>query len=127
MWEDVQAAQHRSSQALAEPIEEEEKEEIRQKEDAVEKSHELIKDKVARLPEDDMEELVAALLRAMGYRARVTPNGPDRGVDVLASPDGLGLEQPRIKAEVKHRPKSAMGAQEIRSFLGGVREGDRGL
>ena len=63
----------------------------------------------------------------MGYRARVTPEGLDRGVDVLASPDGLGLEQPRIKAEVKHRPKSAMGAQDIRSFPGGLREGDRGL
>jgi len=113
---------------VAEPIEEAEKEEIRQtKEDAVETSHELIKDQVTRLTEDEMGDLTAALLHAMGDRARVTPKGPARGVDVLASPDGLGLEQPRIKAEVKHRPKSAMGAQDIRSFLGGLREGDRGL
>ncbi len=46
---------------------------------------------------------------------------------MLASPDGLGLEEPRIKAEVKHRPKTSMGSQEVRSFLGGLRQGDRGL
>jgi restriction system protein len=74
-----------------------------------------------------MEHLVAAVLRAIGYRARVTPQGPDRGVDVIASPDGSGLEAPRIKAEVKHRSKTPMGSQDVRSFIGGLREGDRGL
>ena len=89
-------------------------------------ARELIKDKILILSDEEMEQLAAAILRAMGYRTRVTPRGPDRGVDVLASPDGLGLEEPRIKAEVKHRP-ATMGAQEIRSFLGGLREGDRAL
>jgi restriction system protein len=80
IWEDVRAAQHRSSRAAEGPREEAEKEAIRQtKEDPIERSRELIKDQVARLTEDDMEELAAALLRAMGYRARVTPKGPDRG------------------------------------------------
>lgn len=97
------------------------------KEDESAKALELVKDAIVALTDRDCEELVAALLRAMGYRARVTPVGPDRGVDVLASPDGLGLEEPRIKAEVKHRPKTAMGSQDIRSFLGGLRQGDRGL
>ena len=106
----------------------EEKEELGQlKEDTVSRAHELIKDRVLSLSPDEMEELVAALLRAMGYKTKVMPKGPDRGVDVLASPDGLGLEVPRIKAEVKHRPSSQMGSQEIRSFLGGLREGDRAL
>lgn len=52
---------------------------------------------------------------------------PDRGSDVFASPDGLGLEEPRIFVEVKHRPRSTMGADEIRAFLGGRRPGDRCL
>lgn len=106
----------------------EEREELGQlKEDTASRAHELIKDRILALSPDDMEELVAALLRAMGYKAKVMPKGPDRGVDVLASPDGLGLESPRIKAEVKHRPNSQMGSQDIRSFLGGLREGDRAL
>ncbi len=97
------------------------------KEDEVAKALELIKDAIVALSDREAEQLVASVLRAMGYRARVTPVGADRGVDVIASPDGLGLEEPRIKAEVKHRPKTAMGAPEIRSFIGGLRQGDRGL
>lgn len=33
-----------------------------------------------------MERLVAGMLKAMGYCARVTPKGPDGGRDVIASP-----------------------------------------
>lgn len=87
---------------------------------------ELVKDRVNQLEWEDMERLVAGLLKAMGYCARVMPKGPDGGRDVVASPDALGLESPRIVAEVKHR-KGAMGAPEIRSFIGGLRAGDRGL
>lgn len=96
------------------------------KDETVAQSHELIKDKIVALLPDEMEELVASILRAMGYKAKVSPKGPDRGVDVIASPDGLGLTQPRIKAEVKHR-NGSMGAPAIRSFIGALREGDSGL
>lgn len=87
---------------------------------------ELIKDRVNQLDWEDMERLVAGLLKAMGYCARVMPKGPDGGRDVVASPDALGLESPRIVAEVKHR-KGAMGAPAVRAFIGGLRTGDRGL
>lgn len=87
---------------------------------------ERIKDRVAALDWDDMEQLVAGLLRAMGYHAYVTSTGADGGRDVVASPDALGLESPRIIVEVKHR-QDAMGAPAIRSFLGGLRSSDRGL
>jgi restriction system protein len=93
---------------------------------AVSRSKELIKDKLIALDPEEMEEMLAALLRAMGFRTRVSPSGPDRGVDVFASPDGLGLQEPRIKAEVKHRSGS-IGSQPIRSFIGALRAGDRGL
>jgi restriction system protein len=73
-----------------------------------------------------MQELVAGLLRAMGYKTRVSPSGSDRGKDIVASPDGLGFEDPRIVVEVKHRT-AAMGSQEIRSFLGGRHDNDKGL
>lgn len=105
--------------------EREELEETRQ--DTQARALELIKDRILRLDDSQLEHLVAALLRGMGYRTRVTPRGPDRGVDVFASPDGLGFQEPRIKVEVKHRRNTTIGAQEIRSFLGGLRPGDRGL
>jgi len=96
------------------------------KDETIAQSHEQIKDKIAALTWQEMEKLVASILRAMGYQARVSPKGPDRGVDVLASPDGLGLTLPRIKAEVKHR-KGSIGSQSIRSFISVLCEGDSAL
>jgi len=92
-----------------------------------ERAHERLKDRLMRLSWSEMQEVVAALLRALGYRTTVSPVGPDRGKDVFASPDGLGFEQPRIVVEVKHRPGFTIGAGDIRSFLGGRHRDDRGL
>ena len=61
---------------------------------------ELIKDRVNQLDWEDMERLVAGMLKAMGYYARVMPKDPDDGRDVVASPDAPELESPRIVAEV---------------------------
>ncbi|WP_052380549.1 restriction endonuclease [Paenibacillus camerounensis] len=113
-----------------EPVQAETEEEAEEleliKEDVIEKSNEFIKDKIANLDWEQMQELVAGILRGMGYKTRISPKGPDRGRDILASPDGLGLEEPRIIVEVKHR-SGHMGANEIRSFTGGLRAGDRGI
>ncbi len=94
--------------------------------DIQQRAFEFTKDKVSQLDWSDMQELVAGLLRAMGYKTRVSPSGSDRGKDIVASPDGLGFEDPRIVVEVKHR-QAAMGSQEIRSFLGGRHDNDKGL
>jgi len=91
------------------------------------RSLEFIKDRISSLNWEEMQELVAGLLRAMGYKTRISPAGSDRGKDIIASPDGFGFEQPRIVVEVKHRPNTAMGSQELRSFLGGRHKDDKGL
>ncbi|MBL0317342.1 MAG: restriction endonuclease, partial [Flavobacteriales bacterium] len=95
------------------------------KDETIERANEFIKDKIANLSWDKMQDFVAGLLRAMGYITQVSPKGPDRGKDIIASPDGLGLEEPRIKVEVKHR-KGQMGAPDIRSFIGSIRS-EKGL
>jgi restriction system protein len=66
----------------------------------LEQSEQAIEDRIVRLEWEQVQELVAGVLRAMGYRTTVSPRGSDRGVDVFASPDGLGLEEPRIFVEV---------------------------
>ena len=120
----LRAARDGSEAAPPEELVEEEEELL---EDIEARSLEFIKDRVVHLDWEDMQRLVAGLLRAMGYKTRISAAGPDRGKDIVASPDGFGFESPRIVAEVKHRPKSSMGSQEIRSFVGGRHPDDKGL
>ncbi len=91
------------------------------------RSKELIKDRIAVLDWAEMQDLVAGLLRGMGYKTTVSPKGADRGKDIMASPDRFGFEEPRIVVEVKHRRDQRMGPNEIRSFLGGRHAKDKGL
>lgn len=127
---DLLAALHGESKSPAEvdEVEAEIDSELFQssRQDTVNQSKELIKDKIVSLDPDQMEQLMAAVLRGMGFRARVSPKGPDRGIDIIASPDGLGLQEPRIKVEVKHRG-GTIGSQALRSFIGALRPGDRGI
>jgi restriction system protein len=95
--------------------------------DVIDRAHEFIKDKISSLDWEELQELTAAILRALGFKTQVSPPGSDRGRDIVASPDGLSLSSPRIKVEVKHRPRTAIGAPEVRSFIGGLRGDDRGL
>jgi restriction system protein len=48
-----------------------------------------------------LAHLVAELLRLEGYKTKVSPPGPDGGVDILAAGGTLGLGEDRIVVEVK--------------------------
>ena len=96
-------------------------------EELLERAETVIEEQITRLDWEALQELVAGILRAMNYRTTVSPRGADRGVDIFASPDGLGLEEPRIFVEVKHRVNTSIDAQQVRSFLGGRSTGDRCL
>ena len=75
----------------------------------------------------DFQHLVAGLLRGMGYHVSwVAPPGPDRGVDVIALTDPLGIRGPRIKVQVK-RHAAKVSVDGIRSFMGVLADGDVGL
>ncbi|MCO5961797.1 restriction endonuclease [Sinorhizobium meliloti] len=49
----------------------------------------------------DFTRLVAAILSAQGYQTRVSPPGADSGVDIVAGNGLLGLDGPRVVAQVK--------------------------
>lgn len=76
----------------------------------------------------EFQDLVAALLRAMGYYTPfVAPRGKDGGIDVIAYQDPLGTESPRIQVQIKHRETSA-NVQEIRQLMGLLQKaGDVGI
>jgi len=75
----------------------------------------------------EFQELVAALLRGMGYFTPfVAPKGKDGGVDIIAYKDPLGTTTPRIQVQVKHRESNA-SVKEIRELMGLLKNGDVGI
>ena len=56
---------------------------------------------VARFQGHGMARLVDAVLRATGYTTYLSPEGPDKGVDILAAPDPMGFGEPRVCVQVK--------------------------
>lgn len=79
------------------------------------------------MPPYEFQELVADLLRAMGYYvAWVSPPGKDGGVDILAQPDVLGTRPPRIKVQVKRQVPS-VSVDGLRSFMALLGDEDVGL
>lgn len=80
-----------------------------------------------KMPPFEFQELVAALLRAMGHEvAWIAPPGKDGGIDIIALTDPLGIRPPRIKVQVK-RQQQAATVDVVRSFLALLGEGDIGL
>ncbi|HXD54189.1 MAG TPA: restriction endonuclease [Solirubrobacteraceae bacterium] len=79
---------------------------------------ELIRAQVAALDAYETQDLVAGILRALGYHTRTSPEGADGGIDVLASRDALGLEPPLVKVQVKARPTTHSKPEEVRALAG---------
>lgn len=75
----------------------------------------------------EFQDLVAALLRAMGYHVSwVSPPGADKGIDILAHTDPLGTTVPRIKVQVKRR-EGKINVEGLRSFMAVLGEQDVGI
>jgi restriction system protein len=67
----------------------------------------------------EFQDLVAGLLKAMGYHiSDVAQRGPDGGIDIIAYTDPLGTRQPRIIVQVKHRPNDAVSSDEVQKLAG---------
>lgn len=96
-------------------------------EEAEEAAWAQIDDYLRHLNPYDFQNLVAALLRGMGYFVEwVSPPGPDGGIDILAHTDPLGAKGPRILIQVKHRDSKAT-VEQLRSFLAILGDSDVGL
>jgi restriction system protein len=69
----------------------------------------------------DFQDLIAGLLRAMGYHVDwVARQGPDGGIDIVAYPDDLGITSPKVKVQVKREARETTegGLREFLSFIG---------
>jgi len=73
-----------------------------------------------------LAEFVAHLLGIMGYQTRVSPEGPDGGIDIIAHKDELGFEPPIIKVQVKSSD-SSVGDPVVTALYGKVSGNEFGL
>jgi len=93
-------------------------------EDIIESTKDFVLKELSRnLKGYALEEFVANLLQAMGYRTTVSPQGGDSGIDITAYKDEL---PPRILVQVKSQD-SDIKETTIQSLKGAMREGDYGL
>ena len=83
----------------------------------------ILKELSRQLKGYDLEEFVADLLNAMGYRTKVSAHGGDRGIDVIAYKDEL---PPRIAVQVKSQDGDIKETT-IQSLKGAMMPGDYGL
>lgn len=74
----------------------------------------------------EFEEFTAALLRTLGYEARVTRYSQDGGVDVVAHKDPLGVEPPLIKVQCKQSDRCS-GAPDVQRLVGTQGVGEHSL
>ena len=130
-YREWRASKERAIEPQTTAIEETEdpvKEAIIELENLEEQANNGIRDYIRGKNPYEFQDMVAALLKAMGYYIQsVAPKGKDGGVDVVAYVDPLGAQTPRIKVQVKHRPDAVIGASDIRALLGILRSGDIAL
>lgn len=97
-------------------------------EDAEDSARSQIESYLQKMPPYPFQDVVAGLLRAMGYDVLwVAPPGPDGGFDVVAQTDPLGARGPRIKAQVKQRSESRVSPADLRSFMAVLGDQDIGI
>lgn len=72
--------------------------------------------------------LVDAVLRAQGFATRVSPPGPDGGVDIVAGAGAMGFDGPRLVVQVKsqYAPADVTVLRELKGTMADYRA-DQGL
>jgi restriction system protein len=86
----------------------------------------ILKQLAQELKGHGFADFVAHLLGAMGYRTRVSPEGPDGGIDIIAHKDELGFEPPMVKVQVKST-EGSIGDPVVSALYGKVAANEYGL
>jgi len=86
----------------------------------------IIKTLFRELKGHPFAEFFGHLLNTMGYKTRVSPEGPDRGIDIVAHKDELGFEPPIIKVQVKST-EGNVGDPVLSALFGKVEQNEFGL
>lgn len=86
----------------------------------------VIKNLAKELKGHPFAHFVGHLLNTMGYKTRVSPEGPDGGIDIVAHKDELGFEPPIVKVQIKSS-EGTSGDPEVSSLYGKLSKEEYGL
>ena len=86
----------------------------------------ILKKLATELKGHPLADFIAQLLNTMGYQTRVSPEGPDGGIDILAHKDELGFVPPIVKVQVKSS-EGSIGDPIVSALYGKVAPGEFGL
>ncbi|MCB4792168.1 MAG: restriction endonuclease [Elusimicrobia bacterium] len=86
----------------------------------------IIKQLAQELKGHPLSDFVAHLLETMGYKTRISPEGPDGGIDIIAHKDELGFEPPIVKVQVKSS-EGSIGDPIVSALYGKVAKEEYGL
>jgi restriction system protein len=87
----------------------------------------ILKTLAQELKGHPLAHFVAHVLNNMGYRTRVSPEGPDGGIDIIAHKDELGFEPPIIKVQVKSSDRGSVGDPAVSALYGKVASNEFGM
>jgi restriction system protein len=71
-------------------------------------------------------QFVAHLLQTIGYHTRISPEGPDHGIDIIAHRDELGIQPPIVKVQCKST-EGSINEETVSAFFGRITEKEFGL
>lgn len=95
--------------------------------DIEQQSHDFVLKQISqKLKGHGLAEFVGHLMTLMGYKVTVSPPGPDRGIDIMAHKDDLGVEPPTILVQVKSSDDEENEAS-VSQLYGKVSDRDFGL
>lgn len=85
--------------------------------------YQTVKQIAAKFKGHGLGRLVEAILRAQGYVTRLSPAGPDGGMDILAAAGPLGFDKPRVCIQVKSSssPVDVKIIRELQGMMSKVR------
>ncbi len=84
----------------------------------------VLKQLAQELKGHPLADFSAHLLEKMGYHTRLSPEGTDGGIDIIAHRDELGFEPPIIKVQVKSTDGS-IGAPAVQALYGNIDTNNR--
>jgi restriction system protein len=114
--------------AVAAPTVEEEDETISLVADDIEQQSRdfVLKQIHQKLKGHGLAEFIGHLLNLMGYKTKVSEPGPDRGIDIVAHKDDLGVTPPTIIVQVKSG-EGEVNEAAVSELSGKVSDRDFGL